>query len=277
MKIAILDDCSADIRFLETLIWESNVDNAIIFDDCCLAKAEFYEFADGETLLAEFNAFDIIFLDIHLGTGMDGLQTAERIRERDTEVMLVFYSASDLPGSRIARYQPDGYLVKHSVVKELKSAVSRIMNKAMKKKADPKVVVSYDARLYVLQASEILFISIFEKGSGIWLTKEGASKILRIQKNLIMQSEPDIKSNIKLEEYYRQLKDDGFIYGKKSYIINARYVIAARPDSVLLSGGLELSVARSRKKEFDSALGEYWGVKYYRGGRKTGDDRTSGI
>lgn len=50
-------------------------------------------------------------------------------------------------------------------MKELKSAVSRIMNQAMKK-GDPKVVVSYDARLYVLQASEILFISIFEKGSG---------------------------------------------------------------------------------------------------------------
>uniref|UniRef100_UPI002675310A response regulator n=1 Tax=Enterocloster clostridioformis TaxID=1531 RepID=UPI002675310A len=102
MKIAILDDCSADIGFLETLILESNIDNTIIFDDNSQAKAEFYEFADGETLLAEFDAFDIIFFDINLGTGMDGLQTAERIRERDTEVMLVFYSASDLPGSKIA-------------------------------------------------------------------------------------------------------------------------------------------------------------------------------
>lgn len=119
MKIAILDDCSADIRFLETLILERNIDNTIIIDDNCPAKAKFYEFADSETLLAEFKAFDIIFLDIHLGTGMDGLQTAARIRELDTEVMLVFYSASDLPGSKIAGYHPDGYLVKHSAAKEL--------------------------------------------------------------------------------------------------------------------------------------------------------------
>lgn len=58
--------------------------------------------------------------------------------------------------------------------------MSRILNQAMKKRADTKVIVSYDARLYVLQASEILYISIFEKGSGNWLTKEGASKILRV-------------------------------------------------------------------------------------------------
>lgn len=193
MKIAILDDCSADIGFLETLILESNINNSLILDDNCQAKAEFYEFADGGTLLAEFDAFDIIFLDINLGTGMNGLQTAERIRERDTEVMLVFYSASDLPGSKITKYQPDDYLVKRSAREELRSAVKRILNQAMKKRADPKVVVSYDARLYVLQSSEILYISIFEKGSGIWLTNEGASKILRIQRYL--------KNNSVLEPY----------------------------------------------------------------------------
>ena len=47
-------------------------------------------FADGDEILEDYAAdYDLIFLDIQMKR-LDGLATAERIRERDEDVYLVF-------------------------------------------------------------------------------------------------------------------------------------------------------------------------------------------
>lgn len=67
-----------------------------------------------------------------------------------------------------------------------------------------------------------------------------------------------LKSAERLDQYYEQLKDYGFVYGKKSYIINVCYITARMKDAVRLQDETILSIARSRKKEFDDQYSRYW-------------------
>lgn len=62
-----------------------------------------------------------------------------------------------------------------------------------------------------------------------------------------------------MEEYYNELKDYGFLYAKVSYIINIRHIITREKSLVVMSGGIKLTVSRSRKKAFDDQLMSYWG------------------
>lgn len=61
-------------------------------------------FADGDEILEDYAAdYDLIFLDIQMKR-LDGLATAERIRERDEDVYLVFIT-------NLANYAIRGYAV----------------------------------------------------------------------------------------------------------------------------------------------------------------------
>ena len=47
-------------------------------------------FPDGEDIVTDYSAeFDIILMDVEM-TFMDGMTTAERIREKDNEVVIIF-------------------------------------------------------------------------------------------------------------------------------------------------------------------------------------------
>lgn len=256
MNIAICDDNFGDIKYLENLILEAAVGIDKIF---------FHEFSNGTELLKYYNKFDIVFLDIEMQGKLEGIETAEQIRNKDKETLISFYSVHDLPASRIVEVRPFSYLVKFSAKEKLQNKLRQILRKADENRNKDSLVVSYDGKTYLISLSDIVYISILDKGSLIWLTEKRAEEIIRESKKIHTHFEPVLKSGIKLEMYYEQLKDKGFIYAKKSYIINAMHVIARLKDTVVLTGNIELTVARSKKKQFDHQLSMYWGKQFYTG------------
>ena len=53
---------------------------------------EVAEFATGEDMLADEEGFDLVFLDIELGEGVNGLAVAEALQARERKVITVFIS-----------------------------------------------------------------------------------------------------------------------------------------------------------------------------------------
>lgn len=248
MKIAICDDRREDILCLRTLIEESRY---------CPENVEICEYSNGQELLDNYLKFDAVFLDMQM-KGMDGKQTAEEIRKRDPHVTLSFYSGFETPANLVLRSRPHSYLMKNSDRDEIIQDIDQILRELTEKEEIPKVVAIFDGSALILDLSDILFISINNKGTEIWLTGEMAEKILGpLKKNQAMA----VKSSVKITEYYQQLKDYGFIYANKSYIVNVRNVLRRETYSVTLKGGVELSISRSRKKEFDEGFGKYWKIK----------------
>ncbi|MCL2756970.1 MAG: LytTR family DNA-binding domain-containing protein [Coriobacteriia bacterium] len=84
LRIAICEDIKSEEEILTMLIKESRLSVSIM------------SFPTGEAFLEIFekDAFDIIFLDVYMGE-LTGVQTAERIRELDTQVVIVFTTTSE--------------------------------------------------------------------------------------------------------------------------------------------------------------------------------------
>lgn len=88
MKIAIVDDIYEDADRIRHAVQEYADINSIMLSDVRL-------FTGGEELLSDFSAgcFNIIFLDIYMN-GINGLDTARRIRDADTDCSIIFITSS---------------------------------------------------------------------------------------------------------------------------------------------------------------------------------------
>ena len=102
MRIAIIDDFLTDLEYLRSNVcrWADEYAVPLIPGPAL--------FENGETFLEQFqkDRYDIIFLDIFM-EGMNGMDTARRIRECDDACRLVFTTTS-------AEYAVDSYEVDSS-------------------------------------------------------------------------------------------------------------------------------------------------------------------
>ncbi len=77
MNIAVVDDEKAIREHIREMIENQK-------PDCDVAC-----FSSGEELLAAAKPFDIMFLDIQMD-GMNGIEAAKEVRERNTDIVLIF-------------------------------------------------------------------------------------------------------------------------------------------------------------------------------------------
>lgn len=248
--IGICDDENLDRERLKALIGRS---------PACPKSLIFHEYERGEELLENYGKFDAIFLDISM-KGIDGTETAQAVRGRDSSVLLAFYTGLEEYASRIIPVHPFIYLNKQDSEDTISSSLNLLIEEMQRRHQIPRLVVRDDGRLLLLAPSDVLYISIRGKGSQLWLTDDAGHR-LHMEEN-------SMKSSIHLTAYYEQLRDYGFIYAHKSYIVNAEHVIMRNKNSVIMENGCELNVARSKQKEFDRALSACLGVRYKRGERQ---------
>ncbi len=251
MEIAICDDCISDIQELKELIRKCTKDSDHV---------RFFEFHSGKELMDGFRKFSIIFMDIYMEGEMEGVELVRQIRKRDPDALVAFYTAYDHPASYIIDVKPIAYLLKDSDQEHVCHLLRQSLKEVRKREAETgNVAIALNSTTYMVRPSDIVFISIHEKGSQVHLTRKKAMELGVLKEKTECREEATaVKSRIKLEEYYRQLKDYGFIYAKVSYIINAKHVMFMGKDSVTMEGNIELGISRIKKKEFDEQFTMFW-------------------
>ncbi len=120
MRIAIVEDRENDSQYLAAAVSRWSKEHHIpLVPALALYKT-------GEELLANFSneRYDIIFLDIYM-EGIDGMETARRIREIDGDCRLVFITSTD--EFAVDSYDVDSswYLLKPYSYEKLSQALSR--------------------------------------------------------------------------------------------------------------------------------------------------------
>lgn len=106
LRIAICEDTESDLKNLKALIESARIGYSLDV------------FTTGEEFIQHFSkgAYDLIFLDVFMNE-LSGVETAEKIRELDTEVVIVFTTTSEdftREGYRLNAYK---YMIK-PVLKE---------------------------------------------------------------------------------------------------------------------------------------------------------------
>lgn len=87
MRIAIADDAAVDRILLTETIKEAAL--------ACRCRTEVDVFESGDDLLSAFRpySYSLIFLDIYM-EGLDGIDTAKKIRQTDSDVKIIFVTTS---------------------------------------------------------------------------------------------------------------------------------------------------------------------------------------
>lgn len=196
-------------------------------------------FADGVDILEDYRAvYDIIFLDVEM-KHLDGMTTAERIRQMDADVILIFIT-------NMAQYAIRGYSVGaldyvlkpvpyFAFSQQLLKAVARL-----EKRAKHYLTVPVEGGLRRLDTASIYYLE--SEGHRVhFYTDEG-----------------DFSAPGALKAFEEKLADCPFARCNSGYLVNLVQVRELRQSTVQV-GPCELQVSRPKRKSFLAALTDYIG------------------
>lgn len=169
--------------------------------------------------------FDIVFMDIDMPQ-MDGLETAKKIREVDSKVLIIFIT--NLAQMAIKGYSVNAFdfVPKPVSYYEFSTMLTRALNKN-----------SFDRKTVKIDALSIVYAEVINH-SLIFYTQEGE----------------EINTWDSLSNVYKQVKDLGFAKVNNSQIVNLRSVLLIDGFDITLKNSKHLFLSRKEKKEFYSTF-----------------------
>lgn len=245
-KIAVCDDVSVDIYNIVEIIKKKSDENNIF-------GISYFLYNNGNDLLKNINeSFDVIILDINMEE-MDGKETAELIRKKDSDVILVFYSGVRAPTPNMFKVQPYRYITKQFAKAKMELEVKEVLDKMI---ISPKkyFLTSRNGKSYKINLNDIVCITLLKRGCEIYLLSESFEKY-GCEKIFCEKS---------LNQVYELIQDDRLVYAHNSYIINIEHIMRATRTEVILSNNIILTVSRSKEKFLRKRMIQYFGNKYTR-------------
>lgn len=230
-NIAIVEDNSQSSDTLNSYLERYSKENNREFN--------VYFFSDGDEITSDYEAkYDIIFLDIEMKR-LDGMSAAQKIREFDQEVIIIFIT-------NMAKYAISGYSVGalsfllkplpyFAFSQELTKCIERLKNRKQKS-----ILIPSENGIFKISSQDILYIESYGHDLNIYTT------------SAMHTTRGTIK---KVEE---ELTDFHFYRCNNGYLVNLAYVSGVKDDEAYV-GKYRLKISRPRKKSFMEALTQYIG------------------
>lgn len=195
------------------------------------------QFYSGRELLQSSETFDIIFLDIIMG-GLDGMKTAQMVREKAYDKLLVFMSASRdyvFDAYDVEAFQ---YLLKPIEEQKLKKVLQKAVRKT-EKRSQAFIIVSRERQKKKLFLDDIYYFEI----RGRMIDVHGVGGVFSYYGQIGV-----------LEQ---ELKEQEFFRCHKSYLTNLKYVDVYNRQELVLDNGERIAIAKRRYEAFCGAFLRY--------------------
>lgn len=195
------------------------------------------QFANGEELLKYNKQIDILFLDIQM-KGINGMETAKRLRQKQFKGFLVFITILAEMVFQSFEVQAYDYLVKPLDEKYFEKTMERIFISVQNSsKANLLVQKGYKSR--IVSFDDIVFCEIINR---------------KIYLHLISSEVIDFYG--KIVEFEKKL-DNRFFKCHRSFLINLKYLKSYKNGTAYMEGGGEIPVSRLRGREFSDVILQY--------------------
>lgn len=221
MEIAVVDDEKAIREHICVLIEEQQPGSRI------------EAYPTGEELLSSGKRFDIVFLDIQM-EGMNGIETARSLRERQGDTVLIFITGiKEYVFDALALYAFQ-YLLKPIDEGKFAEVLERAVREAARKKE--RRVLFIKSRNLTLDQSEILYIESRAKKAEIYTA--GAAQAIEIYASM--------------DELAGQLGEN-FYRCHRAYIVNMDCITEYDSESITLTTGDRVFLTKKKYGEFVKA------------------------
>lgn len=203
---------------------------------------EVVEYPCGEPLVADYEenaaAYDLIFLDIFMG-GMDGMEAARTVRQRDAGVPIIFLTTS--PDYALEGYDVRalGYLVK-PLAPEKAAALLDYFLRAEYSGGQKTLLVREGVRVARIAYREILYV---ESRNSMLLVHTDDGQEHRVYR--------------RLDEVERELAGHSFLRCNQSFLVNLACVREVEKDCFVLESGVKIPLRRKLAKELRDAYFGY--------------------
>ena len=232
INIAVCDDekcMSEKIRKMtEDFFGKKNTDISVV------------EYFSGEELLKSNERIDILFLDIGM-QGMDGIETAGRLRTHGFKGFLIFITVLKEMVFRSFEVQPFDYLVKPVQEGDFEKTMERLFHSLQDRlspeKASLLVRKGYESNIISFQ--DIICCEIIDRKVYLYLA-----------------SGEVIDYYDRIENLEKKL-DERFFRCHRSYLINLNHLKSYRNNTAYMADGKEIPVSRLRSKEFSNVILQY--------------------
>lgn len=198
--------------------------------ECYSDESEIKTYTDSASLLSDYNrnCFDALFLDIDMPV-LNGMEIAEKIREIDRSVKIIFVSNNNELAYKGYLYNAFRFVRKSNLKQDLCETV-KSLNESFSTQNDYLVFKTSKGEV-VIAVEDIRYFEVKTHFINV-VCNDGVIGILGT-----------------LREYEEQIGNNGFIRIHKSYLVNFRYIRSVENNFVYLSCGKELPLSRHRAKE----------------------------
>lgn len=227
IRIAIVDDDDTSYALIKKYLQKFSDENSVVFD--------IRYFKDPLFFLEDYTSSDIVLLDIEMPY-MNGIEAAQKLREIDPTVALIFIT-------NYVQYAIKGYSVNaiDYVLKPINyTRFSALMSKTVKlidrdKNAD--IALHTTAGMRKIPVYSIIYIEVTDHLL-IYCTENGNFEVWGT-----------------LKEAEKTLPGECFVRCNHSVIVNLKYVYSMEKNIIRLSKvNREIAVSHNKKQEFISRL-----------------------
>ena len=194
-------------------------------------------FLSGEELLNYDGQIDILFLDIQMN-GMDGLETARKLRAGKFRGFLIFITVLKEMVFQSFEVQAYDYLVKPVDEKQFRKTMERLYA-SMQNTSEDSLLVQQGYERRIVPKDEIVFCEVIDR---------------KIYLNL---------ASGEVVDYYERIENletklgSHFFRCHRSYLINLKHLKGYKNGTACMDNGKEVPVSRLRSREFSGAVLQY--------------------
>lgn len=223
INIAICDDSQKDIKKLESILLEIMENESTNYS--------LTTFVCGESLLENWKAFHVVFLDIIMNNE-SGIDVGQEIKRRYHQTQIIYVTSFDSYYQEAFSVHAFQYIVKpvnEQIVKSIFSEVVAYVNNMI---AQNMVSINTDGEAIDLHLQDIYYFEFTER------------------KIRISSSQGDTFIRTSLKNIYEKVKYNYFGVPHKAYIVNFFYIKRINNNNILLTNNLTLPLAQKRASNF---------------------------